>query len=251
MKKIILTLFLGYFSLIPLIANSTGIAFDTNGPWDKAGSANCPGTTSCSLAVNVAGPHETVMCVITTQPTDTLTSVSESSGSTNLTTIGKTATNLGFEIYGYYLLNAPTGSYNIVAHYSTATNVSFICTGYTGTNDSSAIDTSRVIATSLQANFPATQITTAVDNDWIWLGAYAQPSSGTYTAGTNAFIRDNNSNENTQAADSNAAITPAGATTFQIHDGGSTQNWSGVQAAIEPLVSAAVTPQSFFWVFWW
>jgi len=191
--------------------------------------------TSQTEAMTITG-SDTVLLVFvehsTSQTTDTVTYAG-----TSLTQVDTITAYASTVVDSWILVGTATGANNIVANFSASVESNLTAESYTGvgsggsTGGSDAHNTANFTASAADQSI---ETTTVADNAWIPI--YFRASGGGYSAGTNVSIQDNVANI-ALMGDTNAAITPAAATT-QIHTRDTGTNDGGILTVSIAPVSA-------------
>lgn len=139
----------------------------------------------------------------------------------------------GRGIYQYYLINPSTGSNNVVVSTSGTNDIYAYTASYTGVKQSSQPDASKTDeatgATSL-----TTSLTTVADN--AWTTAFVRFDTNNVTSGTNYTVLG--AADSFRYGDSNAAITPAGATTITANGAGGSGEWDAIYSSMSPATAS-------------
>jgi len=203
--------------------------------YDNAGLAADGSGTSISGSYTVGtGANRILFCGLTLANSgDTLTSVTYNSVA--MTQIGKKKDpTANIWRYFYYLIAPATGSNTLAATSSGATTTfNAICSSYYGVKQSAQPDSSATADATGTATI--TGNTTSVANN-SWSIIYGGNFSTGLGAGSGTLRIDSGGGYGA-IIDSNAGITPPGATSLQITGGGGSYNWSAIIATFAPDTS--------------
>lgn len=165
--------------------------------------------------------------------TDTISGVTYNSVAMTLVTNVQVPVDLRY-VYLFYLVNPSTGANDVVVSSTTSEFMRATAASYAGAAQSTPIDASNT-ETGIGETSHAFDVTTVTDNCWTIISVRAD--GGSISAGSGTTLRGTGTFHN--LLDSNAAITPAGATTLNVNFGSS--NNGGVIAAFKPFVASATT----------
>ncbi len=236
--KITAALFTLYATAMPLIVNSTGIAFDTSGVTYTASG------TQARVALAAAGANEIALICIEygTSGSHALTSVQVGGSSTGVTQINSERGTSGRKIQLYYFLNPSTSSTNYDLNVNNTAddeqiNVAFYTNALqSGQPDSNSWDTS--------SGNPAVNLnaSTTVVATGSWVTSCFTGDNPSYTGGTGNTLRSIGVGGE-RYGDSNGSYTPGlqliqwVAPVFNFQ----TSSFS-INASIAPNIVSAVSP---------
>jgi len=206
------------------------IAFDTS---SIATLAN-PATSVTWSHTTAAGSDRVLMVAGGIPTTDKLTTVTYNSVSCTKIQAFQLGDSRG--CYLHYLVAPATGANNVVISGSSDAWIGAAAT-YTGVDQSSPIDASAVKRDAGTGSAFSLDVTSVTDNCWL-VGSVRCGTAG--TAGSGTIIRQTASG--LTLADSNSAITPAGATNLNFTM--SFAGIGGVIAAIAPVATATTSIKS-------
>lgn len=203
-----------------------------------------------ALQPQVNGSVTSVTRSFTTSGTDRFlntwgltTSVADMTGvtynSVSLTKAGELNVD-AFATETYYLINPASGANNIVWSNGTSTTFVTSATSYNGVKQSFTPTTNT--STGNSSTMSGT-LTTVSDNSWIvW---NTRNNSGAAATGTNYVRRADNAINGVSIGDTDAAITPAGATSVSV-TAGSSAPWGVFMMEIEEATGGTANTTNFF-----
>ena len=142
------------------------------------------------------------------------------------------------KLSSFILINPASGSNNFVVDPTGSDQLVVMVESYTGAGTGGGTGGSDSSQTATFATSAANQsivTTTSADNCWITF--FFRANGGSYTAGTNVSIQDNVASI-ALVGDTNAAITPAGATTQTFNRSTGTNSGGIITIALAPAGAA-------------
>ena len=241
MKNLLATfafLLIVFFS-VPIPANAVGgIAFDSE-------TENVVGTSVTSLTfshTNTGSNLALVVGVAVNSATDVLTGVTYNGVA--MTRINATQYSTTAWEYLYAMVAPTTGANNVVVSLSVANPVWAHAVSYTGVSQTGLPD-AQTTNNATTGTSITTSITTVANNAWIV--TYARNFAASVTAGTNFVLRS--TAFPIAIGDTNAAITPAGATSVTANDG-SSGAWTINILSLAPAPAVSLTSILTSWITW-
>lgn len=241
MKKIFsaLTILSVIFLFTPFRANAVGgIAYDSTATGTTTG-------TSLTFSHTTSGTNRILFVYVQlNSTTDALTGVTYAG--TSLTFINKnTDPTNGYWGYLYYMVAPATGTNNVVVSLSSSVLLWAYSASYTGASQTGQPD-ANITNTATTGTSITTSLTTVANNAWIVTGA--RNYAANVTSGTNFTVRS--AAFPIAIGDTNAAITPAGATSVTANSGTSS-DWQVLLASFSPAVSAnpSILTSWITWIF--
>lgn len=188
--------------------------------------------TTATVSVTTAGTDTGMLFYVVTSAGVSVSSVTYAGFAAT-----QVATNVGspvFKTYVYKLINPTTGANNAVATISGSGECYLCVAQYSGVDQvvlsDANITNSRASGTSL-----VTTLTTITDNSWTFLGVLAD--MGALAASTGSTLRGSILNTAVGMFDSNAAITPVGATSMTVTTGSGRSD--SIMLSIKPKATAS------------
>ena len=156
----------------------------------------------------------------------------------SMTRVSATAGTSGNYLYLYAIVGQ-SGTHNVVITLSSGAIYRSTCASYTGVNQSitwtGGSPTDNTAVQSGTGTSVTQSVTTIADNSWVFTCCW-EDNGVANTTTTNITIRGT-AQIVTQAGDSNAAVTPAGAYS-QTWNSDGTSKWGMIQASFSPAVAA-------------
>jgi hypothetical protein len=230
--------------LIPFTANAA-IAYDTSSDLGVSGTIS---SSPASYSYTVTGSNPAIVVGVVAAGT-TITSITwNGTALTQITSQNDTGLGGNRVTYLYALTGAASGTHNIVFTYTGGSGLlrpkvsSYSGVGLTtdgsGKNEQSA------------TNLTVTQ-TTTIANDWL-VAFYRSDNSNTAVATAGAGTTARKADNYTAIMDSNGGLAAGANSTTANFSGSPTSYNEGVQVALEPVATPAVSSSfGYFNSFWW
>lgn len=218
------------FQLLKPKKAEAAIAFDNSTP-----GSNGSTVSSLTYAHTVTGTDP--LLIVSAYWTSSRTVSGFTYNAVSMTEVVTTLDTGGGERHGmYYLINPATGANNVVITLSgtSLSGIESAASSYTGVDQTDAIDATRT-ETNLETGTSYSEaITSTVDNTWaVW--STRNYSGVAVSAGANTALREQILvSYGMLLADSNAAITPAGARTVTLTTAGSSNWYTDILVTIIP-----------------
>lgn len=194
--------------------------------------------TSATTSHTCTGSNRILIVGVWLPNSDDLTGVTYNSVS--MTQIAKKQTGTNSEwLYLYYLVAPATGANDIVASQSSSSDIRVRATSYTGAKQTDQPDASATNDSTSTITTLTTNLTTVADNCWTVL--FERNGCGSITASTGTTLRS--SSDSLIIGDSNAAITPAGATSMAVNFASCNLNTSIIASIAPAAVVSTFTPK--------
>lgn len=198
------------------------------------------GASPRTIAVTVAATSPILFVSFGNNSTsDTATGVTFNGAA--MTQVAKKQAGATSPVWSYlYAIVGQSGTHNVVITLSSGSIYRATCSSYTGVNQSitwtgTPTDNTATANSNNTSSTINSSVTTIADNSWVFTCCWGD--NGTVnTTTTNITIRGT-AQVVTQAGDSNAAVTPAGAYS-QTWNAGGNEIWAMIQATFSPAVAA-------------
>jgi len=209
------------------------IGFDTTTDYNNTGGAGTGHTWSHTITGSL--PFLIVGVVFYADPG----SISASYNSVSMTQVGtlKQAATGNARIALFYLKAPATGTNTVSVTTGNSVNMWGASASYTGVDQTSPFDASNEDAPAGASSSADISVTTVANNCWIFLST-GSSAGRAHTSGTNTLIRTD-VGASYSALDTNAAITPAGATTVGATTTSGNDNWVLQAMSFKPGVAAS------------